>query len=506
MKLKQITFSILPIVILSVLVSCKKETKKEEVSNKKPNILILMTDNHSWNHVGAYGNNVLKTPNINALAKKGIQFENAYCASPSCSPARAAMLTGQDTWRLGEGANLWASFPKEKVYTQMMSDAGYHVGIEGKGWGPGDAEANGWELNPGGERYDSFEEFYNEIEKGQPWMYWYSSRDPHRPFRKNGWKKSGIDLTKIKVPSYLPDNEYVRKDIADYYNEIQMFDKEVSSYLALIGEMGQLENTIVVICSDNGWQMPRGLANLYDAGSKIPLIISWPNHYKGGRKITDFVSLNDFAPTFLELAGIEIPKEMTAKSLLPILTSEKEGRVEKDRDFFVMARERHAFVRQNGLGYPGRAIRTDDYLYIRNYEANRWPAGDPPLYGDVDAHMLQYPCPTKMYILEHKNDKEIKPIFDLCFDKRPTEELYDISKDPDQINNVANNPEYAEVKAKLSKQLTNYLVKTGDPRETDANFNWDTVPYYMEGDKTPRPGRKAIEALQLEEEYNYIDE
>lgn len=504
MHTKRNIFSIISIITLTLLVACKGEEKKPE-NKKRPNILILMTDNHSWEHVGSYGDTVIKTPNIDKVAKQGIQFENAFCAAPSCSPARAAMLTGQDIWRLREGANLWGTFPKETVYTQLMSDAGYHVGIEGKGWGPGNAEANGWKHNPGGERYDSFEEFYDEIEKGKPWMYWYSSRDPHRPFKKDGWKKSDIDLSKVKIPSYLPDTEEVRKDIGDYYNEIETFDKEVASYLSLLGEMGQLDNTIIVICSDNGWQMPRGLANLYDAGTKIPLIISWPGHYKGDRKITDFVSLNDFAPTFLEIVGLEPPKEMTAKSLLPILQSKQSGRIEKSRDFFVMARERHAYVRQNGLGYPGRSIRTDNYLYIRNYESDRWPAGDPPLYGDVDAHMLHYPSPSKLYILEHKDEEAVKPFFDLSFSKRPTEELFDLSKDPDQVNNVANSPDYIKIKNRLSKQLTDYLVATGDPRETESDFDWDSFKYYMDRDKHPKPSSKAIEALGLEEEYNYTD-
>tara|TARA_R110001592_G_scaffold363328_1_gene684152 strand:+ start:14647 stop:16110 length:1464 start_codon:yes stop_codon:yes gene_type:complete len=487
-----------------MVMGCDKPYKKE--ITERPNILILMTDNHFSDHLGAYGDKVVKTPVIDKVAKEGVLFNNAFCASPSCSPARAAMLTGQDIWRLEEGANLWGGFPKEQVYSQLMSQNGYHVGIEGKGWGPGNAEPNGWKTNPGGERYNSFEEFYNEVDKGQPWMYWYSSRDPHRPFRKNGWKKSGIDLSKIKVPSYLPDTEEVRKDIADYYNEIQMFDNEVASYMALVGEMGELENTIVVICSDNGWQMPRGLANLYDAGTKIPLIVSWPDHYKGNRVIEDFVSLNDFAPTFLELAGIDIPKEMTAKSLVPILTSENSGVINKERDFFVMGRERHAFVRQNGLGYPGRAIRTNDYLYIKNYEASRWPAGDPPLYGDVDAHMLQYPAPSKFYLLEHKNEDEVKPFFDLSFAKRPTIELYDLKKDPEQIYNVAGKPEYAETEKKLAKQMVDYLIATGDPREIGEMYDWDAAIYYMEGDKRPRPGQEAIDILGLKEEYNYVEE
>lgn len=498
-------YSVLILIIITLsFMGCSGNMDKAK--KKKPNFLILMSDNHSANHLGAYGDKVLKTPNIDRVAEEGILFNNAYCNSPSCSPARAAMLSGQDNWRLGEAANLWGGFPKVKVYTELMADAGYHVGIEGKGWGPGNAEANGWENNPGGVRYDSFEEFYNEIEKGKPWMYWYSSRDPHRPFRKEGWKKSKIDLQTIEVPPYLPDTEEVRKDIADYYYEIQLFDREVSSYMSLVGEMGQLENTIIIICSDNGWQMPRGLANLYDFGTKIPLIISWPDHFIGDRQIEDFVSLNDFAPTFLELVGIDVPSEMNAKSFVNILTSENGGRIDEDRNFVVTGRERHAFVRKDGAGYPGRAIRTDNYLYIRNYEADRWPAGDPPLFGDVDAHMLHYPAPTKFYMLTHKDDDEVKPLFDMAFGMRPEEELFDLAKDPYQQINVTDMPEYQDIKKKLSNQLNEYLVTSGDPRETESTFDWDGAAYYMEGDKRPRPGEVAIEVLGLEEEYDYLSE
>ena len=496
------------VIFLSFVLSCEFAMHEKVSDIKKPNrpnILLLMSDNQYADHLGCYGDRSIKTTHIDKLAKEGVIFKNAYCSAPSCSPARASMLTGKDIWNLGEAANLWSSFPKVKVYTKLMEESGYHVGIEGKGWGPGDESVTGWKQNPGGVRYDSFEDFFNEVEKGQPWMYWYSSRDPHRPYRKEGLKKSGIHLDSINVPPYLPDNYEVRKDIADYYNEIQRFDEEVGSYISLLKEMGQVENTIIIVCSDNGWQMPRGLANLYDFGTKIPLIISWPEFFPPGREVDDFVNIKDFAPTFLEVSNIPVPKDMNAKSFLNILTSKKQGRIDPKRDHVIMARERHAFVRKGGLGYPGRAIRTANYLYIKNYEPDRWPAGDPPLYGDVDAHMLHYESPTKLYMLKNKEFKKVMPLFDLAFSKRPKEELYDLLNDPFQMNNVANVDKYKPNLETMSNRLKSYLVKTQDPRELNQKFNWDNAPYYKDRDKKPRPSKKAREMLGLKEEYSYLN-
>jgi arylsulfatase A-like enzyme len=271
--------------------------------------------------------------------------------------------------------------------------------------------------------------------------------------------------------------------------------------------MGQagFDNTIIIVCSDNGWQMPRGLASLYDYGTHVPLVVYAPKFFKGGRVVADFVSLNDFAPTFLELAGIPIPKEMNAKSLVNILKSDKEGIVEPERDYIVTARERHAYVRKDGVGYPSRAIRTNEYLFIRNYEPDRWPAGDPPLYGDVDAFNLAFPCPTKLFMLKNCETEGVKDLFTLGFGKRPAEELYDLAKDPDQIHNVAGLPEYDKVMNRLSEKLTNHLKKYGDPRETDGEIIWDKAPYYAEKDFVVRPSEEARKLLNLEEEYSYID-
>jgi arylsulfatase A-like enzyme len=267
--------------------------------------------------------------------------------------------------------------------------------------------------------------------------------------------------------------------------------------------MGELEKTLIIVCSDNGWQMPRGLANLYDFGTRIPLIVSMPSKFKGGRVVEDFVNLNDFAPTFLDLAGVKLPEEMNARSFLNILQSENEGIVDQTRDYVVTGRERHAFARKNGPGYGARAIRTKDFLYIKNYDYESWPAGDPPLFGDVDAHMLHYPCATKMYMLKDK--EEVKELFELGFGMRPEEELYDLRNDPFQMNNVAYSKEYEEEKKILSDKLSEYLKVNQDPRKLGEEMKWIGAKYFAEKDFYPSPSEEARIELNLEEEYSHIE-
>lgn len=498
-----IKLAVTAIMVGALMAGGCSSVKEKELS--RPNILILMSDNHSWNHLGCYGDPVVKTPNIDNLAQQGVRFTNAFCAAPSCTPARASMLTGQDIWRLEEGANLWGTLPsKFPVYTDLLEDAGYLVGHEGKGWGPGNYEAGGRDRNPGGDQYESFEEFYNKRKKGQPFHYWFSSRNPHRPYEQNP-KKAGIDLASIKVPAYLPNNDIVKRDIADYYAEVQDFDREVGSFIQLLKEKGEMENTIIIVCSDNGWQMPRGLANLYEFGTKVPLIFTMPEGFMGGRVVNDFVSLNDLAPTFLELADIAVLKEMTAKSLVNILKSEKSGMIEPERDFMVTARERHAFVRKGGVGYGGRSIITKDFLYIQNYEPEQWPAGDPPLYGDVDAHMLHYPSPTKVYILKNREKEGVRELFNLAFGKRPAEELYDLPQDPEQMKNIAKLADYQEVKEMLAEKLHEYLKNTNDPRVVGGEMKWIGGEYFAEKDKKPTPSRSLQHELGLKKEYSYVE-
>jgi len=348
------------------------------------------------------------------------------------------------------------------------------VGFMAKGWAPGRWNAGGRTTDPTGKPYKSFQQFLAANDAGSPWCFWFGSRDPHRGYRKGSGVASGMDPKQVDVPAVMPDVPEVRGDICDYFFEIQRFDRQTGEMLEQIEQAGQLDDTLVVVTSDNGMPFPRGKATLYDLGTRMPLAIRWPKHVPPKRTVDDFVNLTDLAPTFLEAAGLTPPKEMTGRSLLDLLKSAKSGIVESARDAVCTGRERHAWCRIDGKGYPARMIRTRDFLYIRNYEPDRWPAGNYRMvtneghYGDIDA------SPTKEVLMRMPSS----PLYPLSFGKRPEEELYDCRKDPAQIHNLANDPSHQTLKQELAVRLRDHLKETGDPRATGAAIQWDDWPYY----------------------------
>ncbi|MFP5208042.1 MAG: sulfatase [Acidobacteriota bacterium] len=451
---------------------------KSKSISKRPNILYILADNFFWNHMGAYGCKAIATPNFDRIAREGVLFTNAYCNAPSCSPSRAAMLTGQHIWRLEEGGNLWGELPaKFAVYPDLLEASGYWVGYAGKGYAPGSTVASGRKRNPAGPQFNEFGDFLLQRPKGKPFCFWYGGVDSNQ--LNAPVIRDGVDLQHFEFPSYLPAINETRNDFYQYFQRLRGFDSMIGTLVRELDATGELENTIIVVAADNGIDQPGGYPNLYDAGTREFLAIRWGAKVPGGRTVTDFVTLSDLAPTFLEAAGLPIPAEMTARSLLPILQSTHVGQVDPARNSVVLGRERHAWARRGGLGYPMRAIRTLDYLYIRNYEPERWPAGDPDFnariqgyYGDVDQ------TESKWYILAHKDEPEMKVYFDRIFAKRPPEELFDVKADPDQMHNLAANPKYAEVKKRMSEALTATLKSTKDPRESGGIPMWDSYPYY----------------------------
>jgi arylsulfatase A-like enzyme len=476
----------------------------------KPNILFAIADDAS--HMGAYGHRWVSTPAFDRVARDGVLFHNAFTTNPKCAPSRASILTGRQTWQLEEACDHFGIFPgKFRVYPDLLEKAGYHVGYTGKGWAPGDFRRGGFKRNPAGPEYQgrtltppsstisskdyaaNFRDFLAARPAGAPFCFWYGGHEPHRAYEEGEGVRNGADLGAIEVPPYLPDNETVRSDLADYAFELGWFDAQLGKILEALEESGELENTLVVVTADNGMPFPRVKGQIYEDDYRLPFAAMWPSQVSAGREVTDYVSFADIAPTFLEAAGVEPHPQMSGRSFVDVMTSTgalasggghstgaapRPGavRIDPTRDRIVLGRERHDVGRENDAGYPVRCIRTDDWLYVRNFEPDRWPAGNPETgFTNIDG------SPTKSFILDqHRRGEEY--YFQLAMGKRGGEELYDLRTDPHCVNNLASDPQYDAVKHDLWTELEGYLRGSGDPRIFGRGEVFDTYEYVGRGD------------------------
>ncbi|MBD3241258.1 MAG: sulfatase-like hydrolase/transferase [Chitinivibrionales bacterium] len=442
-------------------------------SGKRPNILVGMADDWSWPHASTAGAAV-NTPTFDRMAREGVLFENAFATAPSCTPSRAAILTGQWHWRLEQGANLWGTLPAEyPVYPDLLEQSGYHVGYCGKGWGPGRVKPGGRTRNPAGRKYRSFDHFLKARPPATPFCFWFGSHDPHRFYGPRTRILNPVDPSAITVPPYLPDTAAVRKDLARYYFEVQRFDSDFGVMLDVLELMGELDNTLVIMTSDNGMPFPRCKSNLYDGGVQVPLVMRWGDRGKRTTRVQGMVSLCDLAPTILDAADVSVPPQCNGSSLLPAVTGSKAAH-ECCREYVLTGKERHIPAQAEPYaGYPMRALRTDDFLYIRNFRPDRWPAGIPPKYRDVDT------SPSKKYLLANRGTPSVNRLFQLAFAKRPPEELYDLRNDPWQMENVVARQPYQAVRQRLADKLREALTASGDPRALGNGDVFDSYAYYM---------------------------
>src|SRR4030042_786308 len=479
-------------------------SEEEFVIDNRPNILFAIADDMSWMHAGFSGCKAVRTPAIDYLAQNGAWFNNAYCSAPSCSASRASILSGRNGFELKEGACLWSIFPAEfKTYTEYLEESGYFTGYTGKGWGPGDWKDGGRNNNPAGEEYNkitkipfeqlgetntishidyaaNFEQFLKERPEGKPFCFWYGATEPHRDYLKGIGQIMGKRIEDVEVPAFLPDVPEVRNDILDYLVEIEWFDLHLGKMIELLRETGELNNTLVVVTSDNGMPFPRAKSNLYEYGTHMPLIIYFKKLIPGGRQIDDLVSHTDLAPTILEIAGLPVPEEMSGKSLVEILNSNVSGVVNASRNRVFTFRERHAWVQPDGKIYPIRAIRKNNFLLIWNPEYEMYPAGHPDPkynfnnypYGDVDN------SPSKDFILSVKESKGMSWYYNLCFGKREEYELYNLADDPFQLKNLAGMKEFSKTQSLLVKELKEYLMERGDLRMKGEEETYFNAPYY----------------------------
>jgi arylsulfatase A-like enzyme len=457
-------------------------------ADERPNILFAISDDQSWPHASAYGAAWVKTPGFDRVAKEGLLFHQAYTPNAKCAPSRACILTGRNSWQLEEAANHMPFFPTKFVsYAEALErKAGYFVGSTGKTWSPGIAnDESGNRRNLAGKGYGkhkakppagkissndyarNFEDFLADATgSGKPWAFWYGSTEPHRAYEwRAGIEKGGKSLEDVdRVPGYWPDNEIVRTDMLDYAFEIEHFDLHLLRMIEHLEAAGQLDNTLILVTSDNGMPFPRVKGNEYIHSNHLPLAVMWKKGIRNpGRKIDDFVSFIDFAPTFLEVARLapenSTMASITGKSLVPIFESEKAGRVVPERDHVLIGKERHDAGRPNDWGYPIRGIVTAEHLYLRNYEPGRWPAGDP-----VTGYLNTDGSPTKTWILDARRSGENTRYWDLNFGKLPEEELFDIATDVDCVTNLAASEAMQEVKKTLRTRMEEALRRQEDPR------------------------------------------
>ena len=470
----------------------------------RPNILFAISDDQSFPHASAYGTDWVQTPAFDSVADQRILFTRAYVPNPKCAPSRSIILTGRNSWQLEEAANHWPRFPEKfKVFTEVLAEEGYLVGSTGKGWAPGIAEkADGSPRYLTGTPYNeittkpptseinskdysaNFEAFLeSRASEDQPFSFWYGGHEPHRRYvYSSGVQIGGKEITQIEdIPAFWPDSDSIRVDMLDYAMEIEYFDEHLGRMLAHLEEIGELDNTIVIVTSDNGMPFPRIKGQLYEQSAHLPLAVMWPNGIESpGRVVDDFVSFADFAPTFIELAGLEWEETgmhpTVGKSLTDILFSDREGQVNEERDHVLLGKERHDVGRPYDWGYPVRGIVKGDFLYLRNFEEDRWPVGNPETgYLNTDG------SPTKTYILDRRINAGLYHFWQWNFGKRPFEELYNISKDPNCIHNLADDPAYGDQKKLLEEELYSKLKEQNDPRVIGKGYVFEEYPYMDSG-------------------------
>jgi len=456
-----------------------------EAAEQRPNILFAIADD--WGlHAGAYGTSWVKTPAFDRVAKEGLLFKNAYTPVAKCAPSRAIVLTGRQAWQNEEAGNHMAYFPaKLKSWPELLSEQGWHTGITGKGWGPGiAADAGGKPRDITGRPFNqhktkppaagmgnndyaaNFVDFLDAAPKDTPWCFWYGCTEPHRGYEfQSGVNKGDKKLSDIsRVPDYWPDDEIVRHDMLDYAFEVEHADNHLGRMIAELEKRGRLDDTLIIVTSDHGMPFPRCKGYAYEDSNHVPLAIRFPKGLKNpGRVIDDFVSFIDVAPTILDYAGIAnqaggmLP--ITGQSWRPLLESERSGRVIAERDHALIGKERTDVGRPHDWGYPIRGIVTTEYLYLKNYEPTRWPAGNPETgYLDTDG------SPTKSLILDLGRRNRSDEFWRLNFGLRPAEELYELAGDPHCAKNLADEPAQTPRVRSLRERMEKELRVQGDPR------------------------------------------
>jgi uncharacterized sulfatase len=478
---------------------------------ERPNILFVLSDDQSWPHAGAYGTEWVATPNFNALAREGVLFKNAFVSAPSCAPSRASILAGRHFYQMQEGGVHGGFIPaKYPLYTLMLEEAGYLVGYTGKSCGPfWTNESVGQTRDPYGLKFNrqrmprednaihswnnidyaaNFKEFLEQA-GDRPFHFTFSSWEPHRPYRSGVAEANGKDPAKLKLPDSLPDTPTVRNDFNEYAYEIDELDRDLGRFLQILKDRGLYENTIIVVTSDNGMPFPNAKMHGYEYGTHVPFVVSWPAAIEASAPSEALISVPEVAAFFIEAAGCEAPPSMMETTLPNILQLDEFKQIPVN-PFVVWGKEKHNPAREQNRSYPIRAMRTPEFLLVKNYEPNRWPAGPPPYFKDF---IWRDTAQAMAYILEHQNDPKIQPFFERYTRKRPPLELFDIREDVACLHNLVGREGYRELAKRLETQLEATLFTDGDPRALGNGEFFESTPSMFSSPKDPATGEVIFE-------------
>jgi N-sulfoglucosamine sulfohydrolase len=412
--------------------------------------LLYVADDHGTEDAGCYGNRVIKTPGLDALASEGTRFTRAFCTSASCSPSRSVILTGRHTHATGQyglahSYHHFVSLPHVKSLPPMLTNAGYRTVSAGK-FHVAPEEVYHFDQYVKGAAPPQMAEMCRTViaaEDTRPFFLYFCTTEPHRPFRREG--SDPVNPKDVIVPSYLPDTPECREELAEYYGSVQRADSGLLRLMEILKETGHWDDTIVIYISDNGIAFPGAKTTVYDPGIRLPCVVRSPYQTKRGIACSAMITWADITPTILDFAGVEAAQAgFHGRSFLSVLDQDNPA----GWDEIYASHTFHEVT----MYYPMRVVRTRRYKLIWNI-----------------AHELEYPFASDLWesktwqgVLQRGDTHYAKRSVD-AYIHRPEFELYDLENDPDEVNNLADNSKYAAICEELKRKLKEFQKRTDDP-------------------------------------------
>jgi N-sulfoglucosamine sulfohydrolase len=425
----------------------------------QPNILLILADDCTYTDLEIYGGQA-KTPHLRKLAAEGMKFTNCSQSAPMCSPTRHSLYTGLHPVKSGAYPNHTAAYPWVKSIATYLRQAGYGTHLSGKNHvAPKSVfpfQYSGKDNNPDPQAFQAVLE--SSSESGKPFLFIAASNEPHSPWDKGD--ASAYPPESLKLPPIFVDSPDTRSAFSNYLAEVTYFDSQVGELLGMLDKAGMRGNTLVIVLSEQGNSFPFAKWTCYEAGLASGCIVRWPVHVKAGSVSDAMIEYVDVTPTFLEIAGVELPEILDGRSFLPVLLGEKE------------AHKSHAFGLQTTRGindgsdhFAIRTVRGKRYRYIRNLT---------PEAAFQNAATADKTFRTWQAVAEAGDENAKKLVHEYMH--RPAEELYDCQSDPWNRKNLIGNKALANVREELSKKLDDWMVQQGDKGQETEMAAYERMP------------------------------